>query len=361
MIFGHFIGWWDNSMAVNYEENGLLVSIIMILGLMVFPCFLFIYGFNQVNSFLKRRGDVSNRHKIRSRAIKRSIIFLIFLVFTMIIMAFSRGEPEKMLNYIFNWHLFHLFAFSTLFFLLMWELACWIEEKINGYWSSQQCLTIILLLNFILVITLFFLFHDYMIKQPVGFPVQSEIKRIIEYALLDISTSGVIPWLSFPLAGGITASFLDLNNIHKIRATEKSVIILSANLAFLAVGLLYLAEERFISHGIGYTSSFSHIFISIGLIGFVFMIIVLLLDINQKIPRKSAIRLFYPIIIVSKISLTVYLIHPVFGVLNPSLIPSKLVLMLLASLYSLFFVILAHFWQKWDFKYSFEWIIKEFS
>ncbi len=348
-------------MAVNYEESGLLVTIIMILGLMVFPCFLFLYGFNQVNSFLKRGGDILNRNKIRSHAIKRSIIFLFFLVITMIIMAFSRGEPEKSFNYIFNWHLFHLFAFSTIFLLLMWELACWIEEKINGYWSSQQCLTVILLLNFALIIAFFFLFHDYMMKQPVAFPVQSEIKRIIEYALLDISTSGVIPWLSFPLAGGITASFLDLSNIHKIRVTEKSVILLSVNLIFLVIGLLYSLEERFVSHGIGYTSSFSHVFISIGLIGFIFVILVLLLDIYQKIPRKSTIRLFYPIIIVSKISLTVYLIHPVVGVFDPSLIPSESVLMSLASLYSLFFVILAHFWQRWDFKYSFEWIIKEFS
>lgn len=348
-------------MAVNYEESGLLVTIIMILGLMVFPCFLFIYGFNQVNSFLKRGGNISNRHKIRSHAIKRSIVFLIFLIFTMTIMAFSRGEPEKLLNYFFTWHLFHLFAFSTLFLLLMWELACWIEKKINDYWNSQQCLTVILLSNFILVIALFFLFYDYMMKQTVAFPVPFEIKIILEYALLDLSTSGVIPWLAFTLAGGITASFLDLSNVQKIRVTEKSFIIFTANLVFLVVGLLYLAEQRFVSHGIGYTSTFSHVFISIGLIGCINIILILVLDLYKTISHQTVTKLFYPIIIVSKITLTIYLIHPVFAVFEPSFIPSESVLLLFALLYSLFFVILAHFWQKWDFKYSFEWIVQKYS
>ena len=29
--------------------------------------------------------------------------------------------------------------------------------------------------------------------------------------------------------------------------------------------------------------------------------------------------------------------------------------------FAIVFIILAHFWQKWDFKYSFEWIVREFS
>ena len=122
-----------------------------------------------------------------------------------------------------------------------------------------------------------------------------------------------------------------------------------------------LRIERFISAGLGYASSFPHVFISIGLIGCIFVVLILALDIFQKIPQKTSFRLLYPVIVVSKISLTVYLVHPVAAVIDPSIISSEAALLLLLSLYSLFFIILAQLWQKWNFKYSFEWIVKKLS
>ncbi len=54
MIFGHSIGWWDSQLPRNYETGSLLLGFIIITGVMVFPCFLFFAGFNQVNSLLKK-------------------------------------------------------------------------------------------------------------------------------------------------------------------------------------------------------------------------------------------------------------------------------------------------------------------
>lgn len=365
MILGHSVGWWDQDLSRNYEEGSLAIIIILITGLMVFPCFLFLYGFNQVNSFLKNQRNDSYHTEIRSHALKRTCIFFVFASLALVLMAIIRapGNPEKILNYLFTWHLLHLFAFSTLFLLILWELSNWFARRTNEYWDYQKFLTFLLLLSFIIVIILFILFHDYTVARENTrvFPVPLEIISILENIFLDISSCGIIPWLSFVLAGGITASLFKLTCIQKNNLVQKIKLIISVNMLFLIFGIYSLRFERFISAGLGYASSFSHLFISIGLIGVIFAILTLELDIRKRIPHKTSFKLFYPIFIVSNISLTVYLIHPVVGVIHPSLIPSETVLLFLISLYCLFFVILAHFWQKWDFKFSFEWIIKKFS
>lgn len=362
MIFGHSIGWWNRELSMHYEEGSLAVVSIWFTGLMVFPCFLYLYGFNQVNSFLRQDEDVSNYYEIRLHAVKRSIIFCVFATLALGLMSIIQA-PEKFLNYIFTWHLLHLFAFSTLYLLLIWEIARWFERKNRVSWHHQQIISILLFISFIGIIALFIFFHDYTVMREKSreFPVPLEPFSILTNISLDISSCGLIPWLSFPLAGGFTASFLNLYRDTQNHIVQKSRLVLLANLLLLIIGFMYLGTERFVSAGLGYASSYSHVFISIGLIGSIFILLVLILDIHHKIPRKRSYNLLYPIIIVSKISLTVYLVHPIVAVFDPSLIPSESVLLFLVSLYSLFFIFLAHFWQKWDFKYSFEWIVRNYS
>ncbi len=362
MIFGHGVGWWDRDLSRNYEKGSLAIIIIWITGLMVFPCFLFISGFNHVNSFLRKRGDNSRHYEIRSHTIKQSIIFFAFATITLALMSIIQN-PEKFFNYLFTWHLFHLFAFSTLFLLLLFELACWLEKKISNYWSYQQFFTILLLLSFFTTIVLFIFFHDYtVVRENLRmFPVALDIYSILENIFLDVSSCGIIPWLSFPLAGGLTASLLNLPSFSKSNILQKSKLLLFGNTLFLIIGLLSLRIERFISAGLGYTSSFPHVFITIGLIGCINIFMILLFDIYHIFPRQTISKVFYPVIIISNISLTIYLVHPVAAVIDPSIIPSEAALLLLLSVYSLFFIILAQLWQKWDFKYSFEWIVKKLS
>ncbi|MHA2203749.1 MAG: hypothetical protein ACW991_08675, partial [Candidatus Hodarchaeales archaeon] len=285
MIFSHSVGWWDSDLARNYEGGSIAIVIIWVTGLMVFPCFLYLYGFNQVNSFLRRR-DTSSRNESRSHAIKRSIIFFIFASLALVLMSIIQA-PDKLFNYLFTWHLLHLFSFSTLFLLLLWELAYWFEKRISAYWSYQQYFTILLFLSFFTIVVLFIFFHDYTVAKEDGriFPVILDINSILEHIFLDISSCGIIPWLSFPLAGGLTASLFNLSFIPKNNALrKKATLLLFANCLFLIIGLYHLRKERFVSAGLGFASSFPHVFISIGFIGCVFVSLVILLDINQIIP-----------------------------------------------------------------------------
>ncbi|MFX1516109.1 MAG: hypothetical protein ACFFC6_07365 [Promethearchaeota archaeon] len=361
MLFSHSVGWWNETLSRNYDTLGsFAVVFIWFTGLMVFPCFLFIYGFNQVNSFIRKKEN-SSSYDIRSHAIKRSIVFFLFASLALAIMSFIQA-PEKLFNYLLTWHLLHLFAFSTLFLLILWELASWLEKKTS--WSFQRAFTALLFSCFFSTITLFIFFHDYTVIKENSrlFPVTLDVQAILEGIFLDVSSCGLIPWLSFPLAGGITASIFNLPfSSEKSKILQKATLLFVVNTLFLIFGVLYLRKERFISAGLGFASSFPHVFISIGFIGCVFIVLILTLDIFQIYPHKSSFRLFYPIVVVSKISLTVYLVHPVIGIFDPSLIPSEEVLLLLVFLYGLFFIILAHMWQKRDFKYSFEWIIRKYS
>ena len=362
MIFSHGVGWWNYDLSRNYFDSGsFAVVIIWITGLMAFPIFLFASGFNQVNSFLRQKRDMSSNYEIRSRVIKRGLIFFVFATIALVLMALIQ-EPAKILNYVVTWHLLHLFAFSTLYILFLWE-ASWFVKRISDRLNYQQYLTILFILNFITIIVLFIFFHEYTLIRESSrtFPVQFDLHSILENILLDISSCGIIPWLSFSLAGGLTASFLNLPNVQKLKDLNKAIIVFLPNVLFLFFGILCLRTDRFVSAGLGYASSFSHVFITIGFVGCINIVMILVFDVFQKIHPETISKIFYPFIIVSNISLTIYLIHPVVGVIDPSLIHTESILLFLVSLYCIFFIILAHIWQKWDYKYSFEWIIKKYS
>ena len=363
MILGHSMGWWNLELSKSYDTSGdLIIIIIWVTGLLVFPCFLYLYGFNQTNSFLIKSGDSTASQKIRSDSIRRSAIFFLFATLSLILMALIQA-PEQLLNYLVTWHLFHLFAFSTLFLLILWEITSWFAEKLNSKWNNIQINSILLSLCLGLILLLFMFFHDYTVVRENTrlFPVSLNLVSIIENIFLDVSSCGLIPWLSFPLAGALTGIILKVPTSSKEKILGRSKILFVGNSIFLIFGLWCLRTERFVSAGLGYASTFPHIFISIGLMGYVLIGLLIILDISPKIPQNLSYKLFYPFLIVSKISLTVYFIHPAVGVFSPSLIPSELVLVLLVFMYCLFFVILAHLWQQWDFRYSLEWILRKTS
>ncbi len=363
MIFGHGIGWWDLSLMRNYENGSLAIVVIMVLGLMVFPCFLFFSGFNQVNSILRKGVNPSTRFQIRSHSIKRGFFFFLLGVISMFLMFLvkSQGDMRTLLTYLLTWHLLHIFGLSTLFILAILEFAYWIDGKIGLNWKIRHLFTIFLLINLLFVIFFFFLFHNYTISYSREFPVNLDIQSILENIFLDVSSCGVIPWLSFSLAGGLTASFLDLQNLQKEILPKKGFFILFINFLILLIGMLFLQFERFISAGIGYASSFSHVFISIGLIGFFNLFLILIFDVYQYISQERIKKLLYPIITLSKISLTIYFVHPIVGIFNPNIITSELMLLILITIYCLFFILIAIFWQKWKFRYSLEWFMRRLT
>ncbi|MHA1968426.1 MAG: hypothetical protein ACW964_11545 [Candidatus Hodarchaeales archaeon] len=363
MIFGHAIGWWDSNLASNYESGSFIINLIMVTGVMVFPCFLYISGFNQVNSVLRRGLEKPTRQKVRARTIKRSLIFFLFATVSMLIMALvqSPRNLEDVISYLLTWHLFHLFALSSLFILCILELSYWIKEKYKINPDLKTIITLFFSLSLVIVIFLFFSFHNYTLSSSRPFPVSLNLQSILENIFLDVSSCGIIPWISFALAGAVTASYLDLPNLSNKKLLKKAFITLGMNLVVLVVGFLFLTTERFVSAGIGYPSSNAHVFISLGILGVSTILLILVLDLSPTIQTKVAKKYLTPIISLSKITLTVYFVHPVFAILNPNIVHSEIVLLSIVAVYCIFFVILSMIWQKWNFKYSLEWFINRFS
>ncbi|MFX1254107.1 MAG: hypothetical protein ACFFCZ_21015, partial [Promethearchaeota archaeon] len=162
MIFGHGLLWWDRSKALNWDTNGIFsVFFVLGIGLMNYPGFLFLYGFNIVNSIL-RKSNISNRPKLRSRLLRKGIILAMFAFLGQFSMAILTA-PDKLLNYLLSWHLFHVFAFSTVFILFIFEIGWYLGGKTNlqDYLEHRQIVTILFVINLSVILVIFLIFHDY--------------------------------------------------------------------------------------------------------------------------------------------------------------------------------------------------------
>ena len=75
MVIGHCLQWYDITLVLNFVNSHIIITALVAIGLMVFPLFLFVYGFNQSNSFLRRK-KMENQSKIRGKALKRTLILI---------------------------------------------------------------------------------------------------------------------------------------------------------------------------------------------------------------------------------------------------------------------------------------------
>ena len=57
MVIGHAGHWWDHELARSWPHLEILSTSIIWWGFLVFPMFLFVYGFNTTHSLLRRKGD----------------------------------------------------------------------------------------------------------------------------------------------------------------------------------------------------------------------------------------------------------------------------------------------------------------
>jgi hypothetical protein len=192
-------------------------------------------------------------------------------------------------------------------------------------------------------------------------PVPLDPLLVLERAILDIGSYGLIPWLSFSLSGGLIASFLNLPNREIPEIRKGDILSIITSVIFCISGFMSLKTERFVTPALQEPSSFPHVFISIGVITLLTTLLIISLDLYQIFPYDTISKVFYPLIIVSNISLTVYLSHMLISFLDPTIIPSEPIFLILAFLYALLFVVIAHVWQRWEFKYSVEWIIRKYS
>ena len=359
MIIGHVMLWWDPSIDSRWPDITLPAALIIAIALPAHPGFLFIYGFNVVNSLLRK--EESERRETRYRLLKRTIIFFLIAEFCEGSAALV-NRPELLLNFLLTWELFHMFALSTLFLLLVFEFAWWIEEQ--GYINYKRVIIASLSSFLFLIITIFLLFHDY--TNRVGIQsvyVNLNISSILQRALFEYGQNPVIPFFSFPLLGGVIASFLDLPHERKNIVLKKAGVALIGGISALITGIMFLGIERYVSTPILYPASSSFVLITIGVLIITTILLILFIDLRLLYSSQTVNKIFLPIILISKISLTVYIIHNVAFVIPAKLpiirvlIPSEIAIIVFGILYSLFFVFVAFIWQKWKFNYSLEWMI----
>ncbi|MHA2297369.1 MAG: hypothetical protein ACXAEU_06940 [Candidatus Hodarchaeales archaeon] len=343
----------------NWGEINFLIAVIAVTGMMVFPSFFFLHGFNQMNSLLKSE-NITNFRAIRSRAIKRSLIFLLIAFLAQAGMALV-SSPEKVLNFVLTWQMFNLFALSALVVPLSFELACIIEKRMGGNVDQRQVLIVVQGMFSLLILLIFIISHDYSMTSEVATPVALDFIAILKHALLDDGTTPVIPWLVFSLTGGGLAAFFDLPSIKKNDFREKAFLIIITSSSCLIIGVWFLMNGvPFISAVLFYPASPSLIFIVLSLLMSCTTILILVIDMNEDLHLKTK-KLLHPIISLSNISLTVFIIHQAAFALPPSIITTEVIFFVSFGLYSMFFVIISLFWQKAEYKWSLEWIMRKYS
>ena len=90
-------------------------------------------------------------------------------------------------------------------------------------------------------------------------------------------------------------------------------------------------------------------------------------DINSMFGHRQINRLLIPLVLLSKITLTVYLAHNILFIIPPNiplinaLIPDLNAILIFGFFYTVFFVLLAIIWSKYKFRYSLEWLIWKFQ
>ncbi len=357
-VTGHSMLWWDSTINIKWPNITFAGATFIAIALMVPACFFFLYGFNVVNSLLRKESG-SERSETKYRLLKRTFIFFLVAEFCEGAAALVTS-PERLLNSLLTWELFHIFAFSTFILLIIFEFAWWIEKK--GFGNHKQVVTAVLSSFLFLVIAIFLLFHDYSMSQGIqGMFVDLDINSILQRAVFEDGQSPIIPWLSFSLTGSLIASFLDLPHEHKDVILKKVGVVLMGGTLILIAGVLFLGKERFVAPPVLFPASSSFIFIALGLLILTTTGLILLIDLSSLYSRIMVKKMLLPLVLVSKISLTVYIIHNVAYIipapLMKTLIPSETAIIAAGVLYSLLFVLTALIWQKWEFKYSLEWMI----
>ena len=360
-VSGHTCLWWDSTLDTQFPNLPFIINVFLILSFIVPPGFLFLYSFNTVNSLL-RKNTAEDRKRSRSRLLKRGTIFFFIAEFAELSAALI-NSPQFILNSLLTWELFHQFAFSTFFLLVVFEIAWSIEKHKN--WCYQKICIIELIVCFVFILLLFLLFHDYTQDLRIDtLFVELELNSIIQKAVFENGQAPIIPYLLFPIFGGIFALFLDFPNKNRGSINRNAGVLTIIGVSFLAIGFfMWTNIEKYVSPVIQYPISSPVVFISLGAMSLIMLLLIYLIDINTLYTRKTISKYFVPFILVSKITLTVYFLHNV-GYVIPSNLPiiqsvisDVNIALVVGFLYSVFFVLVAIVWKKWKFKYSFEWII----
>ncbi|NHJ01324.1 MAG: hypothetical protein EAX86_04235 [Candidatus Heimdallarchaeota archaeon] len=359
-VIGHTGLWWDSTLDVRWPNIPILGSLLVTFALVIPPGFLFLYAFNTVNSLL-RRETKEERLKSRIRVLKRGILFLAIAEIAEASSALV-VSPEHLFNFLLTWELFHMFGLASFVIIIIFELAWRIEEKFG--WNYKKNAMMLMLGTAIITLCLYLIFHDYSLSTRIkGLYVELTWQSILERAVFELGQAPIIPFLTFPMVGGLVSTFLDLPYNSKEIIRQRMGYITGIGIVAMIVGFLLLRIEPYVGPPVFYPASSPLVFFSIGSNILMSMLGIYFLDLDSLYGRKQPNKILLPIVLVSKITFTVYIVHN-FAYVIPSdlpiiqtLIPNLNIVILAGFLYACFFIAIAAIWQKWRFKFSLEWWI----
>ena len=356
MIIGHTGLWWDGKLDEQWPNLPFAAWLLLVIAFVVPPGFLFWYSFNSVNSLLRKTSS-SDRAVSRDRLLKRSIIFFFIAEVAEMMAAIASGNP--IINYLLTWELFHMFALSTLFILGIMELAWYLERKSSKNYNKIAIFELIVSLLFILVIYL--IFHDYSPDRMISTYVELNINSIFQRIFIDYGQSPIFPYLGFSASGGLLALYLDLPNGTIENIKRKAIIPIIIGAFFFLIGVLLLGIEQYSSPPMRDPITSNLVFITIGFHWMSVTAGILLIDIETLYGVPEMNRFILPIILLSQITLTVYLLHNLAFAIPPDLVKGVITtvefVMVLGFLYTIFWILVALKWKEFDFRFSIEWIV----
>ncbi|MFX0170817.1 MAG: hypothetical protein ACFE9L_02750 [Candidatus Hodarchaeota archaeon] len=359
MVMGHTGLWWDSELDARWPNVPFLFWLLLTVALVVPPGFLFWYAFNTTNSLLRKKTK-NERLDSRYRLLKKTVIFFLIAEFGELVAGLV-VSPKHLLNYLLTWELFHMFSFSTIFLLIVFEIAWMFETR--GFWRHRQVSLVSLSFCLIFIISFFLIFHDYSSSQVMDLYVELNLRSILERIFFEQGQSPIIPWLAFPSAGALLASYIDLPNEEKDLIIRRGLFSITGGILVFFIGILFMRIERYVSTAVWYPASSPLVFIAIGVHILTTTGFILLLDLNTFYEHREVNRLILPVVLLSKITLTVYLVHNLAFAIPSDipfirrLLPNVNIMMFAGFLYSLLFVLIAFIWQKRNFKYSIEWFL----
>ncbi|MFX1536203.1 MAG: hypothetical protein ACFFDI_18460 [Promethearchaeota archaeon] len=364
MFAQHSFLWWDYDAFLG-QTNPLFI-IAAYAGAFVAPTFLLLLGFNMRNS-IARRMSTTSFSEVRKYLLKRVVVFLVLGFLNNVLMTvvtFSFGYID-FLTWLFTWDLLHLFGITSLFLYCIYEIVNQLNTRRLLKTSINTQLTI--LCSFALVVILLFMLilqalylgdFSFNILYPERVPVfrPSNIVETIQIALVR-GGYAIFPYTSFGVVGFLVAS-ITLSLPNK-KSWGKAIVGVTAIFTVIGGSFFVFLRIPIVFPLILHMPSLSFLFLYWATQLFVFFVALLVFDVLKE--KSVLLPYVKPLTRMSAIPLTIYYTHFPIYFINPSLVPNSFVLFILIALFILLYMLIAYGWEKKQFKYSLEWIIRKLT
>ncbi|MFX1252743.1 MAG: hypothetical protein ACFFCZ_14145 [Promethearchaeota archaeon] len=375
MITTHVSLWWDREAIIGQASP--FFAFFSFLGGFIAPTFLLIMGFNMRNSIARRLSKGVPFSDIRRHLLKRGLAFLLIATLNdlgMAILSVLVGQPEDFLPWLLSWELFHIFGTTVLITYFLYEIfhqlkARNIIKSINGP-LMVFCAFILILVLIGTILMQAIIGNDFSLNvldptNNVTIILFGEVTDVGESIQVAIARGpfSFFPFIGFGVFGVLLASLrLALPTEGSWR---KAMLGIGVFLALIG-GFFSIILQIPIVFPINnyHLPSLSYIFWYWAGLIFAFLVALTIFDAPSK-AEKDRFRYVMPVARLSYLTLTIYYLQNLPFFLPNTLIPPSDTLMgivvytIVFLLYVSFYMIVAYFWEKKEFVFSMEWLLRK--